>query len=157
MRVGVLSDTHNRLDLASMAIKQMGSIEVLLHAGDLYHDVFRLALPLEVQVVAVRGNSDYGEDGPVEKVLELIGHKILLTHGHLYRVKHAYQKLLDRAQKLQVKAVVFGHTHLVKNIIEEDILLFNPGSISFPMGGGKPSYGVLQIDSDEIRGEIFYL
>ena len=157
MRVGVMSDTHNRLDLAAMAIKQMGAIDVLLHAGDLYHDAFRLALPLEVQVVAVRGNSDYGETGPTEEVLELAGHKILLTHGHLYRVKHACQKLLDRAQKLQVKAVVFGHTHLVKNIIEEGILLFNPGSISYPMGGNRPSYGVLQIDNDGIKAEIFYL
>lgn len=157
MRVGVLSDTHNRLDLASMAIKQMGSIEVLLHAGDLYHDAFRLTLPLEVQVVAVRGNSDYGEDGRVEEVLELAGHKILLTHGHLYRVKHACQKLLDRAKKLQVKAVVFGHTHIVKNVVEDDILLFNPGSISFPMGGTGPSYGLLEIDNKGITGEIFYL
>lgn len=157
MRVGVLSDTHNQLDLAATAINQMGSIEVLLHAGDLYHDAFRLTLPLEVQVVAVRGNSDYGEDGQVEEVLEMAGHKILLTHGHLYRVKHSCQRLLERAKKLQVEAVVFGHTHMVKNVVEEDILLFNPGSISFPYGNGRPSYGVLQVNNNGIKGEIFYL
>lgn len=156
MRVGVLSDTHNSFEYAWQAIEEMGPIDMLLHAGDHYYDAPRLRLPEGVPVVAVAGNSDYGDQGNAEEVVELAGQKILLTHGHLYRVKFTYDKLLYRAQELGVQAVVFGHTHMAENIVVKGILFFNPGSISFPPGKTPPSYGILHIDKG-IKGEIFYL
>ncbi|MEW5953300.1 MAG: metallophosphoesterase [Bacillota bacterium] len=156
MRVGVLSDTHNSFEFAWRAIEEMSPVDMLLHAGDHYYDVFRIKLPENVPVVAVAGNSDYGDQGNAEEVVELAGHRILLTHGHLYQVKFTCDKLLYRAGELGVQAVVFGHTHMPVNTVEKGILLFNPGSISFPVGRSSPSFGILHIDK-EIKGEIFYL
>ncbi len=36
MRIGIISDTHGDTDLAAEAIRQMGDVDLILHAGDTY-------------------------------------------------------------------------------------------------------------------------
>lgn len=155
IRLGILSDTHKELGAARQALKQMGPVDALLHGGDHYRDARQLARVVPVPVEAVVGNCDWlGADGPEELVLRYEKVKILLTHGHHYRVKQGYSLLVDRALQLKVNAVVFGHTHLAYQSREQGVLLFNPGSLAFPRDGGNPTFGILTIDGDEIKGEI---
>lgn len=77
---------------------------------------------------AVMGNCD--RVGDEEKIIEVDGVKILLTHGHLYGVKSSYLRLIYKAKEEGVDVVIFGHTHQPIIMQEEEILLLNPGSCS---------------------------
>lgn len=155
MRILVFSDTHGKLDTALKVIK-MERADLILHAGDFFRDARGLAAVAGVPVQGVAGNCDPPGAGPEEELLCLGGKKILLAHGHQLGVKTSYQRVFYRACQEEVDAVVFGHTHVPLNEIMEGILLFNPGSISRPRSGQRPSYGLLVIDS-EIEGHIFYI
>ena len=54
---------------------------------------------------------------------------------------------------------MFGHTHKPYLKRSEDIIVLNPGSLSFPRQGGRqPSYIVMEItDRDEVRIRQEYL
>lgn len=155
VRLGIVSDTHKDLGAVRKALEQMGEIDYLLHGGDHYQDARQLTKMTSVPVEAVVGNCDWlSSGGPEELVLQYEQVKILLTHGHQYRVKNNYDLLLERALQLGVNAVVFGHTHQAYQAWEKGVLLFNPGSLAFPRGGGKPTFGILSIEKGYIQGEI---
>lgn len=157
LRVGVISDTHGSLSTAVKAIQQMGAIEALIHAGDLYTDALSLNQMLKVPVYAVTGNCDAPHQGPEELIITLGGYKIFITHGHFYRAKSTLQLLCYRSQELEAQVVVFGHTHVPINIWEDNLCLFNPGSTSRPPSGIQPGYGVLDLRKEEIKGELYSL
>ncbi len=157
VRVGVISDTHGSISIAVKAIKQMGKIDALIHAGDYYSDALRIGPMLGVPVYAVPGNCDALCQEQDELVLKLGGCKILVTHGHFYQVKHTFQSLNYRAQELEVQVAVFGHTHVPANICENNVRLFNPGSTSRPPAGLAASYGILKIGPACTKGEIYAL
>ncbi len=157
LRVGVISDTHGSISTAVQAIHQMGPIDALIHAGDLYSDALRINPVIKVPVYAVPGNCDALCQGPEELIITLGGSKILITHGHFYRVKNTLQLLYYRAQELEAQIVVFGHTHVPVNTWENSVCLFNPGSTSRPPTSIKAGYGILDIGADGAKGELFSL
>jgi len=155
--VGVLSDTHGVMAQVDHALGQMGPIDALIHAGDFYTDALALQSTLTIPVYSVAGNCDFPSDGPDELTVTMQGHKILITHGHLYRVKFGLQRLFYQARETGVEAVVFGHTHMPLNVLENGILFFNPGSTIKPQPGHATGYGILNIDKRGIRGTLFSL
>lgn len=144
LRIGVVSDTHKDLSLAKIAIKDMGKVDLLLHAGDHYKDALILAQEFKVETKAVIGNCDYALSNPAEDIFELAGYKFLLTHGHQYGVKTKLDRLYYKGLELGVDIVVFGHTHVPLNVVEGNIQLLNPGSLSLPRGNSKPSYAIIE-------------
>ena len=108
-----------------------------------------------VSFIAVKGNCDsfcgcsMGDD-PAERVLEIEGHRILLTHGHLHGVKASLIPLASSAQAAGCDIALFGHTHIYTEryqaINGSAVCLFNPGSI----GMGDHSYGVLHINGSNV-------
>lgn len=157
VRLGILSDTHRALGIAKKAIRQMGEIDGLLHGGDHYNDARELEKEMTVPVQAVVGNCDWFSPGSGEEIiLEYEKVKILLTHGHRYRVKSGYQLLLERAIQLGVTAAVFGHTHQSFLSWQEGILLFNPGSLTYPRDERR-TFGLLTIEGNTVHGEILEL
>ncbi len=157
LRIGVMSDSHGLLHYAQQAVGAMGKIDLLLHAGDRYRDASKIIVPASVPVHAVVGNCDALNDEPVEKLLELEGIKLLLTHGHVYQVHSGLSKLLHRAAELNVAVVVFGHTHIAGYEWYENLLLFNPGSITSPRDGRGVAYGILEIKDGKVIPSIFHL
>jgi len=154
MRIGVISDTHGDVELALEAIRQMKDVELILHAGDTYDDVVSLSKEIDIEMIGVRGNIGRNEDGPAELVLDLNGFRIFLVHGHHYDVKHSLMRLYYRAKEVEADVVVYGHTHLALGAVEDDILFFNPGSIGFPRGKYKNSYGILDLSGKTASVEI---
>ena len=157
MRVGVLSDTHGIIEETIRAVQAMGQIDALIHAGDFHADALRLASMLNVPVHAVAGNCDAPSRDPEELILTLEGHKIFVTHGHLFRVKHGLHSLYYKAREISAKVVVFGHTHIPLNLLKNGILLFNSGSPIFPRPGHPAGCGVLEINPREVKGELLSL
>lgn len=134
---------------------------MILHAGDHYSDAVQLKallktiLPRPIPVHAVVGNCDFFQSEPAEEIILVAGQKILLTHGHRYHVKNNLERLYYRALEAGVNIVVFGHTHLETIEKYDNILFFNPGSISVPRKS-KPSYGILEIINDTVKPQLVY-
>ena len=157
MRIGVVSDSHKDIDALIYAVKEMGHIELLLHAGDMYFDADKLAAGLkDIKLYAVAGNCDAVHE-PKEQVISIGGIKILLTHGHRLGVKWGLQRLAYAAEEKGVTAAIFGHTHIPYNRYWDDILLFNPGSVSQPRGNSLASYGIIQVEGGNIDASIHSL
>ncbi|WP_430883804.1 metallophosphoesterase [Fusibacter sp. JL216-2] len=154
MRIGVMSDTHGELELAREAIRQMGKVDLILHAGDTYQDLEKLSEDTKIEMIGVRGNIGSSDQGPAELVLELGDYRIFLVHGHHYDVKHSLMRLFYRAKELEIDVVVYGHTHVALSAIENDVLFLNPGSIGFPRGKYKNSYGILDLSGKKVKAEI---
>lgn len=96
------------------------------------------------RIIAVRGNCDSEVDQAMLEfplmadysLLVVDGYKFFLTHGHHYHP--GYLPPLGSSDIL-----AYGHTHLpqLTSMETENLVLFNPGSLSLPKGGMPPSFG----------------
>lgn len=157
MKIGVISDTHGDVNKAKEAIAHMGEIQLLIHLGDHYDDGMKLKEKLHVPLVAIKGNCDSDPGAEAEIVKEIGSHKFLLVHGHQYGVKVDLNRLYYRAMELGCDVALYGHTHVPISITYGNLLILNPGSPSLPRGGSKASYGLVEIQEDEVRGFIIEL
>ena len=86
-------------------------------------------------------------------------HRAYLTHGHHYYISVGTEMLKSEAKARGFDIVFFGHTH--KPLIERDenLLIINPGSISYPrQEGRRNSYVIMEVDADgNIDAKICYI
>ena len=127
MKLTVFSDCHGNLDNAIQILSQCQS-DRYLFCGDGIRNAKLAADLLDKPLLAVLGNCDRGETGEAERLLELDGVRILLTHGHGYSVKASLLPLRRRALELGAQLVLYGHTHLPALANEDGVLFCNPGS-----------------------------
>lgn len=148
-RILVFSDTHGRIDVCRQAIKNI-PCDMILHAGDITRDVNNLKEEFpDKNIEFVQGNNEYWDSTPFDKVIEIAGNKIFLTHGHNYRVKYDlnYTTLAKEAKRNECSIAVFGHTHMAYEGETDGVKLFNPGSAGF----GIKSYGIIEIEDSIIK------
>ncbi len=155
MKVLLISDTHGNVNRAFSAHTLSEPVDAIIHLGDGSADADMLRDALDVPVINVAGNCDSGSNAPRECVWECEGKRILLTHGDAYQVKSGLAKLRQKAQKIGVDAVFFGHTH--QGVIENHagLRLVNPGTLS--NHGHYRSYAVLIITPEGITARHFYI
>jgi len=136
----------------------MGPIDLLLHAGDGPQDLagWRQANP-GIPLRAVAGNCDPGSGQPEEVLFSLGPWKIFLTHGHRYGVKGGLDTLKARGRSIGADLVIFGHTHQPEKIDEQDLILFNPGSLSPTRAYYGQSYGLLNLEEERLTLSLHYL
>ena len=160
MTIFVISDTHlpvRARDYPESFLKLLTDHDVVLHAGD--HVTLDSLRRLEsfAQVHAVSGNmDDYGlrKVLPSKEIIELEGHKIGIFHGYgppwglPSRVKNEFSQGEEKPE-----VIIFGHSHSPYNKTHGSTLLFNPGSLSGNLFGGK-SYGILHLDGEQLEGEV---
>ena len=148
----IFSDSHGkRRNIAEAMARQIRKPDAIFYLGDGLSDIGdRLE---DVPVIRVRGNCDwrFPEEPVVDReILSFEGHRLLLTHGHLYGAKSGVGGLLRAAKETGVDIVLFGHTHrqelqtIANEEGEKTIYLFNPGSI----GGGE--FGTLRLSPDTV-------
>lgn len=143
MKVCVISDSHGRTDRIERVLARHPDVELLIHAGDHAEDA--RGWP-DVKVRAVGGNCDPSGSAPKEEFFDVLGVRVFLTHGHLYKVKQTLLPLSYRANETGADLVVFGHSHVPVITEEKGTILFNPGSLSHPRGAvSVPTYGILTI------------
>lgn len=159
MKIAILGDSHNHLEVLDRLHeeKRLKGVELILHTGDMCNDGSYLEEITGIKVIGVKGNSDpVYSDCEMEMILELEGYKILLTHGHRYGVKGSNDRLFYRGKEVGADIVVFGHSHIPLTIEEEHMLLLNPGSIGFPRGLSKKSYGIVTL-GNQIKVDLMEL
>ncbi|GGA84818.1 phosphoesterase [Neiella marina] len=109
-------------------------------------------------IVAVRGNCDSEVDQMLCDFPLLAEYNWLIVAGKRLCLSHGHQLNPQQLPPLaKGEGFVFGHTHLPVAEYQDDVLLFNPGSITIPKGGHPASLGhydgqcfrVLKLDSGE--------
>lgn len=159
MKVAVLADTHTRgmsRTVPMGAWPYLESADHILHAGDVVDPALLHELKALASVTVVMGNCD-GMDvrdwGATETAqVELGGISIGMVHdsgqkaGRRERMRNLFP---------QARVVVFGHSHIPWNDDEDGLLLFNPGSPTWPRRAPFTSMGLLWIEDGNVEGEIF--
>ncbi|OEF07376.1 phosphodiesterase [Vibrio genomosp. F10] len=175
MELFFASDLHGSLPATKRVLEQFeqsGATTLILLGDTLNHGprnpVPEGYAPSEVAVllnqyadsiISVRGNCDSEVDQmlldfPIMTdyswVLMESGQRMFITHGHLYNSN-------KRPPLKENDILVHGHTHIPVAEKHGDIVVFNPGSATFPRDGypasfGRLSDGVLQVVSFD--GEI---
>lgn len=156
IKILVISDTHGDTSLAEKVLEKHQDVDMVIHLGDYFRDADRLhELYPKIHFEYVYGNSDFMiGDVPMEKILEIEGQRILLTHGHRYSVKWGVDRLHTKANSENIQLLLFGHTHIAQLVHGPGYIILNPGSISDPRGEDDESYAIVVIDHAKINVEL---
>lgn len=155
LKIGVVSDTHGYTESTVDALNSIDNLSLIIHLGDYIRDARIIKKEMDIEVVYVKGNCDYLEDGIAEdKLLEVGGKKIFITHGHNYGVKNGLTTLFFRGKEVDADIILYGHSHMSTKLTHEDILIFNPGSPNEPRSGSKSTIGLIELSGEEIKSEI---
>lgn len=150
MKILIVSDTHRQIMYFNEVLKRVGRIDALIHLGDVEGQEEYIRSQLDCPAYIVCGNNDFFSNLPREEELELCGHRILLTHGHYYRVSMTKAILLEEAQSRKCDIAMYGHTHRPDVTREGGVTLVNPGSLAYPrQENRRPSYILMEIDAGQ--------
>ena len=153
MRILLLSDTHNDTNRIDTILEQCGSIDQVIHCGDVERDCEYMSyvMPNLVPICSVSGNNEWYAEKPYFTSLAFEGIRFYITHGHQERVKRDFSLLAYKARKNDCQVALFGHTHKRTDEIIDDIRVINPGSVCYP----GCSYAILTVEGEKLTVEFF--
>jgi putative phosphoesterase len=142
MRIAVLSDTHDRYH--PTLPKRLRGADEIWHLGDVCDpatlvEFEQLGPPLRV----VRGNCDEHAGWPLALELEREGVKFYLTH------------IPPGTAPTGFAAVLHGHTHVPRDETIGGVRWLNPGCVSQPRDGGRPSFAWLTVERGKLTSWEF--
>ena len=141
MKILVISDTHGDKHRMEHVIANNQDVDLIIHCGD---SELEAAYFDNKEIQIVRGNCDFDEHYPEERILELNQERFLVVHGHKHNVKSTLMPLFYRAKEVEATVVCFGHSHLLGAELQDGILFVNPGSLTNPRGRKEKSYALLE-------------
>ena len=148
MRILIVSDTHGMHRNLTKVLERVGNIDMLLHMGDVEGGEYFIEQNAGCEVHMVEGNNDWFSELPAEEELQIGKYKVLMTHGHRYYVSMDTKRLKAEARARDIQIVMYGHTHRPDLEIEDDLVVLNPGSLSYPrQPGRRGSYIVMELDN----------
>lgn len=155
MRIGILSDTHDRVERTERAVARLRAegAEALIHCGDLTGpEVVHACAGLPGYYVL--GNNDFDVDAlrtAIETVggvflgdggeVVLAGRRFGVTHGHLAR---EFRRLVAA----QPDYLLFGHTHLRLDERDGPTRQINPGALH---RAAEWTVALLETNTDAVR------
>ena len=147
MKVLIVSDSHRDNINIEKVLKKVKPIDMLIHCGDAEGAERYIQQLAECPIYVVAGNNDFFSTLQKELVFNIEKYKVFLTHGHYYYVSMGTERLVEEARLRGVDIVMYGHTHRPLIDIRDDIVIINPGSISYPRQEGRqPTYIVMETD-----------
>jgi putative phosphoesterase len=156
MKIGILSDTHNDIELTQKAIKifSENKIDLIIHAGDITSPKM-LSLFKEFKCKFVLGNGDIDvEDLNVESkrmgfsgiekycTVTADGKKIIVFHGN------DIPQFRKAVASGEYDYVIKGHTHIFENYVSGKTRVINPGSL---YGADEFSIAILHTESGRVE------
>lgn len=152
MQFLIFSDSHGNHFPMVEVIRRHPEVKSILFLGDGLADVERLfSMFPQHHFRCVRGNMDFFIMREAEDcdLFELYSCRVLMMHGHTRGVKSSTAAAVKDAVNARARVLLYGHTHLpeCRYLSEEELYVFNPGSIGRPRGG-RPSYGLMDILPD---------
>ena len=148
MKIAVFSDTHRSIDGAIRAIRRY-SPDLIIHLGDHFRDAQSIHMEFPyIPMECVPGNCDYAPEEDVVKLIEPMGVRIMLTHGHTYRVKYETDPLLNAAYFQGADMVLFGHTHIPMYDLVHGIHVINPGTAG---RSARPTWAQIKLENGKVK------
>lgn len=146
-KILVVSDSHG--DDTWLSLIKDNHYDYIIHAGDhLMEEAIQDITPYYVD-----GNNDWG--GQSINVFNIEGHQFVLVHGDeqrvyksdLHHLENCFQGLIH---KYHPAIIIYGHTHVPFVGRSQDVVILNPGSMSFSRHNGQKCYIELELDRDGI-------
>ena len=158
MKILLVSDTHKKNENYFIVLKQVKP-DMVIHCGDGEGCEYALTEAADCPVEIVLGNNDFFSNLPRERVLEIEGYKVWVTHGHNYYVSMGRETIMREACARGMDIVCFGHTHRPVVDVDQSVTALNPGSLSYPRQEGKrPSYIIMELaQENRAQFKICYL
>lgn len=158
MRVGLISDTHDRIPAIAELVKQMqaAGVGMVLHAGD-YCSPFSLK-PFEdahVSVAGVFGRNDGDRQGLQTRAQSAFGAE-LFESPHSFELNETRVMLVHDIGDVQKRSVashdivVHGSTHQQEMKTRGDTLIVNPGE-GCGWLYGTPSAAILDLNTRQVE------
>lgn len=155
MRIAVISDTH--LNDVSSEFKQIcrqyfQGVDLIIHLGD-WTDIAVYRYLSQFPLLGVSGNSD-GE--AIRSILPT--RRVVRIHGYRVGITHGWGSPFDLVPRLrkefkEVDVVLFGHSHVPFQMMENGTLWLNPGSVFHGRGDVERSFALLHLE-DRIWAEV---
>ena len=155
MKIGIISDTHDRADRTAKAVAAMvqAGAEVLIHCGDVTGPaVVRKCGGLPTYFVY--GNNDYDQDA-LGRAIRTIGGQILGRGGWIdlggRRIAVTHGDLIGEIRRVlgsNPDYFLSGHSHLAGDERRGDVRWINPGALH---RAARWTVAVLDLDSDHLE------
>ena len=159
MKIGIISDTHDRLPYIDKAVRKMNEekVDLVLHAGDYCAPfaAFRFK-PLKAKMIGVFGNNDaerellrrnFSDIGAeirgIFAEVEADDVKIALLHGE---EKELLNSIINTGF---YDVVVYGHTHHSEVKRKDGVLIVNPGETCGYLTG-EATIGILDTSTKDL-------
>ena len=159
MKIGIIADTHDRLEKIEKAVAFFNSneLDLVVHAGD-YIAPFtaRVFEDLQIKMAGIFGNNDGDKQGLVKAYKD-----IMRIHEPPYYFKagkksiavvHLDNNLDELLQKNDI--VIYAHTHQYSITKENNALLINPGECCAYLSAMS---SVVILDTDGMEANVFDL
>ena len=146
MKICLLSDSHgNRRKVEDLIVSN--EFDYVFFMGDGLRDFDNID---ETILKKVCGNCDFFSQEAVTQFVTINGVKIMITHGHEFKAKLTPLLMVEKAKQNNCNIVCYGHTHVQKYDIVDEIGVLNPGAFS-NFKGGKRTYAVIEVDNKKIN------
>ncbi len=156
MKIGVISDTHDRLPTFRRAVGMFERLGVgaIFHAGDFVAPFSAETISpgrVSVPVYCVYGNND-GEKVGLKKVLPgVVDGPLRVEVGGKTVVMHHFIDWLKSKDIVGADVVITGHTHAVVNEVRGGVLFLNPGECC---GWVNDRCTVMLLDLETMKADV---
>jgi uncharacterized protein len=155
MKIGIVSDTHNNIELTRTAVEifRENNVELIVHAGDLTSPrMLELFNGFPCKIVLGNGDIDVEEISSTcremgfgdirDTTIFKAGEKrIIVFHGDNVKM------FRDAVFSGEYDYIIKGHTHYFENYISNKTRIINPGSL---YGTDEFSIAILDTDEDKV-------
>lgn len=151
MKLLIASDIHGNLENTVSLINKfnMHQADKMIILGDIYHgysyqdsrDMANLFSQIVTKLYLLKGNCDSDYDNEISPTglvnsltIEFNNRTIYFNHGH---------QGFPNVEFKTYDIYCHGHTHIPSIDVLDKIIVCNPGSVTLPRGGFKPSYMII--------------
>jgi putative phosphoesterase len=124
----------------------------IIHAGDVGTPEILEKLANLAPVTAIRGNID--KESWTRRLAET---EIVEVGGISIYVLHDLAQLDLKPEASGFKVVIYGHSHIPKQELRDDVLYFNPGSAGPRRFNLPVTVGRLTVERGKVRAEIIQI
>ncbi|WP_026674105.1 metallophosphoesterase family protein [Alkalihalobacterium bogoriense] len=161
MNIFVISDTHipkKAKQLPEAFISRIDEADLIIHAGDWQTMDVYTTLQQYCPVKGVIGNvdgPDMHEHFNETLIIHINGFNIGVVHGH-GKKGTTEQRAINAFRDEHVDCIIFGHSHIPVQKKLDNILLFNPGSLTDKRRQQQYSYGILTVNEKVKATHVFF-
>ena len=156
MKIGIIADTHNNIELTREALNYFTAqnVDLVIHAGDLtspkmleLFEGFNCKFVLgnaDIDIEELNCQSDKYGFGCIDQAcsFEADGKRFIVFHGN--NVPMFRQTVASG----NFDYIIKGHTHFFENYVSNNTRIINPGSL---YGTGDCSIAILDTDTDKVE------